>query len=174
MRVMVPASAASAPTGPALRDIHLPPPPSWWPPAPGWWVLALLALALVGWAAWRWIDRRRRLRARVALVALVDGVLVDTGGHPQDTAAGLHALLRRAARRLDHDADTQRGPAWRATLERVRVDPSVIARLIDLDTLMYRPSASCDRDALADAVRHWLGALADQTHRARATGKVRR
>ena len=25
-----------------LRDIHLPPEPSWWPPAPGWWLLALL------------------------------------------------------------------------------------------------------------------------------------
>ncbi|MBP6325901.1 MAG: DUF4381 domain-containing protein, partial [Dokdonella sp.] len=23
--------------GPQLRDIHLPPDPSWWPPAPGWW-----------------------------------------------------------------------------------------------------------------------------------------
>jgi len=32
-----------------LRDIHLPPEPSWWPPAPGWWllVLALLTLAAV-------------------------------------------------------------------------------------------------------------------------------
>jgi len=173
MSVMVPASAP-APSGPVLRDIHLPPPPSWWPPAPGWWVLALLALGLLGWAAWRWIDRRRRLRARSALVALVDRVLIDTEGRPQDTAAGLHALLRRAARRLDRDVDTQRGKAWRATLERVRVEPSVIARLIDLDTLMYRPSASWDRDALADAVRDWLGALADQTHRVRARGKVRR
>ncbi|MBU6247421.1 MAG: DUF4381 family protein [Xanthomonadaceae bacterium] len=146
----------------------MPPPPSWWPPAPGWWVLALLALVLLGWAGWRWIDRRRRLRARRALVALVDRVLVDTEGRPQDTAAGLHALLRRAARRLDRGADTHRGPMWRATLERVNVDPSVIARLIDLDTLMYRPSMTWDRDGLADAVRDWLAALADQTGRIRA------
>lgn len=50
-----------------LRDIHLPPPPSWWPPAPGWWVLALIALGLTLWAlraAWR--HRRGRRFAREA------------------------------------------------------------------------------------------------------------
>jgi hypothetical protein len=30
-----------------LRDIHLPPDPSWWPPAPGWWMLAALAAVML-------------------------------------------------------------------------------------------------------------------------------
>ena len=51
---------SAAPAGPDLRDIHLPPAPSWWPPAPGWWLLAFVLL-----------DRRSRsasamLRARMA------------------------------------------------------------------------------------------------------------
>ena len=46
-RAMMPTSAhvPAPPPGPQLRDIHLPPAPSWWPPAPGWWVLAALLAA---------------------------------------------------------------------------------------------------------------------------------
>lgn len=36
-----------------LRDIHLPPPPSWWPPQPGWWLIALALLAVCLW----WLRR---------------------------------------------------------------------------------------------------------------------
>ncbi|HEU4670155.1 MAG TPA: DUF4381 family protein [Dyella sp.] len=170
----MPASAASAPAGPVLRDIHLPPPPSWWPPAPGWWLLALLLAVLAGWVVRRLIARRRHLRARAALVALVDDALAGTAGRPEEAAAALHALLRRAARRLDPEVDTQRGTAWRATLERVPVDATVIARLAELDALIYRPAPEFDRHALGDAVRQWLGALADQTRRGRAGRRMRR
>ncbi|WP_017463436.1 DUF4381 family protein [Dyella ginsengisoli] len=168
------ASAASAPSGPELRDIHLPPPPSWWPPAPGWWVLAALASLLLAWAVWRWISRQRHLRARAALLALVDDALSGTEGRPQEAAAALHALLRRAARRLDGGGGTLRGEAWREMLERVPVDAAVIDRLTDLDTLIYRPAQAIERDALADAVRAWLGAFADQTRRSGANRRARR
>lgn len=42
-----------------LRDIHLPPPVSWWPPAPGWWGVLLLIL-LAGYLIWRFRDRLKR------------------------------------------------------------------------------------------------------------------
>lgn len=164
---------ASAPAGPVLRDIHLPPPPPWWPPAPGWWVLALLVSALLAWAAWRMVARRRHLRARGALVALVDRALIETDGRPEEAVAALHALLRRAARRLDPHAATLRGEAWQATLGQVPVDAAVIARLAELDVLIYRPSPVIDRDALAGAVRQWLGALADRTRTGRAVRRTR-
>lgn len=174
MSLPLPATSASAPAGPVLRDIHLPPPPSWWPPAPGWWVLAVLVSMLFAGMIWHWISRRRYMRTRAALLALVDEALSGTEGQPQETAAALHALLRRAARRLDPASGTQRDDAWRATLERVPVDPAVIDRLIDLDTLIYRPVRDIDRDALAHAVRTWLGALADRTRRPRADRRTRR
>ena len=37
----------NAASGPDLRDIHLPPTPSWWPPAPGWWLLAIVVLIAI-------------------------------------------------------------------------------------------------------------------------------
>ncbi len=152
----------------------MPPAPAWWPPAPGWWVLAALVAMLLAWAAWRWLLRRRHLRARAALLALVDEALSGTEGHPQEAAAALHALLRRAARRLDARVDTLRGEAWRTTLERVPVAAPAIDRLVALDAQIYRPDQVIERTAAAEAVRQWLGGLADQTRGGRAGRGMRR
>jgi len=49
-----------------LADIHLPDPVSLWPPAPGWWVLAVLLLAALVYAGFRYAAywrRQRRLKS---------------------------------------------------------------------------------------------------------------
>ena len=55
-----------------LRDIHLPEPISWWPLAPGWWIIVggLLALAILGFLAWRFYARRQIRRAERALASI--------------------------------------------------------------------------------------------------------
>jgi len=53
-----------------LRDIHLPPQPSWWPPAIGWWLFAGLLLILIILALTlyrRYQGRRLQREARRAL-----------------------------------------------------------------------------------------------------------
>lgn len=56
-----------------LRDVHLPPDPSWWPPAFGWWLFALLLLLAVIWACRQLIDHyKRRAPSRAAKVQLAD------------------------------------------------------------------------------------------------------
>jgi hypothetical protein len=109
----------TAAAGPVLRDIHLPPEPSWWPPAPGWWLLALLALALLAWGAWRWQARRRRARARAVLVREFETARRE---HPSNSAAAaqvaaLSLLLRRAARHYAPHALSLRGEDWLAFLD---------------------------------------------------------
>ena len=98
-----------------LRDIHLPPEPSWWPPAPGWWLLALLVLLAIVFAA-RWALRRwRARRRRQALQAEFEQVLRQIDPHAR--LAALSALLRRAARTRDPAAASLTGEAWLAFLD---------------------------------------------------------
>jgi LPXTG-motif cell wall-anchored protein len=91
-----------------LRDIHQPPAPPWWPPAPGWWlVIAGVAMILCTAA---WFASRRRRRAR-AIASLFDARLAQAQT-PAEEIAAMSELLRRAARRLDPDADKLLGDDW--------------------------------------------------------------
>lgn len=152
-----PLAAAPAASGPALRDIHLPPVPSWWPPAPGWWLLALLlALALLGgWLALRRWRRQRQLRARI--MAELDRLAAQHAADHDDAvlAAGLHQLLRRVARRWDPASAQMRGDDWSAAIARVPVDTDTLQRLLALGLALYRPQP-LEASAMVSAVRRWL------------------
>ncbi len=90
-----------------LRDVHVSPAPSLWPPAPGWWLLAavvlLLLAGLVAFGQWR--KRRRR-----AWLGLFDEACAQAS--PAARIAAVSGLLRRAARRIDKQADRLQGDAW--------------------------------------------------------------
>ncbi len=142
--------------GPHLRDIHLPPEPSWWPPAPGWWLLAVLALALLLAGIWWWRRHRRALRRRRQVLRELDRLVQQHDGDGLALASALHQLLRRVARQQDAQAARQRGDAWRQTLMRVPVDAATLQQLLALDRQIYRPPASFDHAASVTAVRTWL------------------
>jgi hypothetical protein len=95
-----------------LREIVIPPPPSFWPLAPGWWLalaLLLTVLLVLSWLTWRWWRRTaprrmalRQLQAlRTELHAAEDTLLIvrrlsqllrETAlrCHPWERVAGLH------------------------------------------------------------------------------------
>ena len=150
--------ATSPAQGPQLRDIHLPPDPSWWPPAPGWWMLAVLLLALLLAGAWLWRRRQRKVGQRAQALGELDRLMLQhqRDGDQAALASGLHQLLRRVARRHDAMATQQRGEAWRQTLARVPVDALTLDRLLELDQAIYRPQLPFDHAAAAAAVRQWL------------------
>jgi hypothetical protein len=100
-----------------LRDIHLPPEPSWWPPAPGWWLLAVLllvsAVILTRWV-WRRVRARRRLARLMAEFDAVAGL-----GDPGARLVAISQLLRRAARLRDPRAANLQGEDWLRFLDQV-------------------------------------------------------
>jgi hypothetical protein len=150
------ASAAAQPNGPVLRDIHLPPPPSWWPLAPGWWALAVLILVAIGLGLWWWRRQRRRHTEERLVLAEVDHLLASARAQPQLLASGLHQLLRRGALRIDPLAAQQHGDDWRRTLARIPVDTATLEQLHGVEAAMFRPGAPLDADAAARATRRWL------------------
>ena len=104
----------SDPAGPALRDIHLPPPPGWWPPAPGWWILAAIAAGF-GIAAlyklYKLYKLRKRRRHERAVLRELDAC-IDANRHDSTTlAAALSLFLRRLALR-DALAAAYAGERW--------------------------------------------------------------
>jgi hypothetical protein len=142
--------------GLVLRDIHLPPAPSWWPPAPGWWVafgLGCLAAIVAAWW-YRKLHQRRLMRQRV--LADIDALAAR---HPEDDVAfatSLHQLLRRAALRYAADAHLKQGESWRLVLADVPVDDATLDALMTLEARMYQPHAEFDRPRVQAAAQHWL------------------
>jgi len=96
-----------------LRDIHQPPAPPWWPPAPGWWLLAAIVLLATGASLW-WAARKRKRRRAIAAAFDDTVAAADT---PAAQVAAMSELLRRAARRVDPQADRLHGEDWLALVE---------------------------------------------------------
>lgn len=128
-----------------LRDVQLPPAPSWWPPAPGYLmigamvVLLLLVIAVVMW--------RRRRRQR--WLQLFDQELAIA---PDATAelAAIAGLLRRAARHAKPGSESLRDDAWWQRLDPQGTLPD--ARRSLLAEGAYRPRVDSNDVA---AVRSW-------------------
>lgn len=95
-----------------LRDVHVPDAPSLWPLAPGWWlVLAVLGVVIAVVVGLRLYRRHRLARWR----ALFDGSA--TTSEPATRVAAISELLRRAARRVEPQADRLQGEAWLGFLD---------------------------------------------------------
>lgn len=156
---------SAAPDKLALRDIHLPPAPSWWPPAPGWWLLfaALCLACIIAYLVYRSTGKKRAMRQRtLAEIELI------AARHPHDDAAyaaSLHQLLRRAARRYAPDAHSVQGERWQQVLAHVPVDTATLDALSTLDARMYRPKAEFDRQRVQAAAYRWLDAAMKQNKR---------
>lgn len=145
----------SAPAGPILRDIHLPPPPGWWPPAPGWWVLAALAVGLGIAALYKLNKVRKRRRHERAVLRELDACIDANRDDPVGLAAALSQFLRRLAVHDAHAA-AYAGERWLEYLD-TRGGGEDFRRgvgriLIDAP---FRASADFDSAALIALVRRF-------------------
>ena len=65
-----------------LKDIHLPPPVSFWPPAPGWWILAVLLISsLFFGGVWFYRLHKKRKPKNEALRILKDLQILYQNSH---------------------------------------------------------------------------------------------
>ena len=146
----------SADAGPTLRDIHLPPAPGWWPPAPGWWLLAIVALALLGWllvVGYRsWLRRRRRR----AILAELDRCIDTARSDPAALATALSQFLRRLSKQNDSANAALPGERWLEHLDQ-GADSDEFTRGIGrvLIEAPFRPVMQYDAAALIALVRRW-------------------
>ena len=80
-----------------LKDIHTPPPISFWPLATGWYILlflALLGLLIFAYGFYRWMkDYRYRQRILMQLNALK--AQIDPNANQQEILAALSILLKQ-------------------------------------------------------------------------------
>ncbi|MDE2053419.1 MAG: DUF4381 domain-containing protein [Xanthomonadaceae bacterium] len=142
-------------SGPALRDIHLPP-AHWWPPAPGWWLLAaLLLIAAIGIAWWL----RRMGRGNPVRVALreIDALAAAHArdGNTARLADGASRLMRRVALRAAPDVASRTGAGWRAFVQMHAPDATTRQALDELVGERFRAQPMLDAPALLAALRAW-------------------
>ncbi|RXR04277.1 DUF4381 domain-containing protein [Pseudoxanthomonas composti] len=90
-----------------LRDVHVPAAPGLWPPAPGWWIVIGVVVAVLLWSCALGVRRQRR---QASWRRLFDEAAAQPT--PAEQVAAVSSLLRRAARRLDPQADRLSGQAW--------------------------------------------------------------
>ncbi|MBD8525028.1 DUF4381 domain-containing protein [Pseudomarimonas arenosa] len=141
-----------------LKDIHLPPEPSFWPLAPGWWLL-LPALAvgvplIIGGLRW-WLPRLRRMRRRRDRSRQWFATMTAT----EDPLRRLQMALELARRcALDDDPRTARlhGADWLALLVDDRQNEEERTVWVDrLASLPFQKSTSpAEADALIDLLRN--------------------
>ena len=99
-----------------LKDIHLPPPVSFWPPAPGWWILALLLIStlFIG-GVWLYRKYKKSKPKTEALRILKDlQILYQNSQDDLVSLRNLSNLLRRTALTY-YDNDTVaslQGSSW--------------------------------------------------------------
>lgn len=129
-----------------LRDVQLPPAPSWWPPAPGYLMIGGAVLLVILVLALLWWKRRRR---RQRWLQAFDQELTTTTDATAELAV-IAGLLRRAARQAQPGSESLHDDAWWQ-----RVDPKGTlpdARRSLLAEGAYRPRVDASEVA---AVRSW-------------------
>ncbi|MDH5298403.1 MAG: DUF4381 domain-containing protein [Desulfobulbaceae bacterium] len=142
-----------------LKDIHLPPPVSWWPPAAGWWILACLLLAGVGFGLslwWRAARGNRYRRVALAALATLQAQHRDDGHRLAEEVA---TLLRRVAIQ-GYGRETVApltGQAWLRFLDRTgNTDRFSAGEGKVLGTMLYQRSLTVDSDRLCQLARAWI------------------
>jgi len=144
-----------------LKDIHLPPPVSFWPPAPGWWILAVLLISslFIG-GVWFYRQHKKRKPKTEALRILKDLQILYLNS--QDEVASLRSLsnlLRRTALTF-HDKDavaSLQGSSWLEFLDKTGKTKEFsqgAGKVLGYE--VFQQKVNPDMNALFPLVKKWI------------------
>jgi Domain of unknown function (DUF4381) len=159
-------TAAATAAGPVLRDIHLPPPASWWPPAPGWWVLCAIVLIGALFAFWKLHAKWRQRRRTAAVLAELDRIAAGFQRKNDHAvlAAELSQYLRRLARLTRPAAVSLSGDDWLKHLDQHGGGGFVDGPGRVLLDAPFRAHSNFDAAALIALVRRHAGQALGAAH----------
>ena len=144
-----------------LKDIHLPPPGSFWPPAPGWWILSVLLISslFIG-GVWFYRQHKKRRPKTEALRILKDlQILYQNSQDEVVSLRNLSNLIRRTALTFyDIDAVASlQGSSWLEFLDKTgkTKEFSQGAGKV-LGNEVFQQKVNPDINALFPLVKKWI------------------
>ena len=144
-----------------LKDIHLPPPISFWPPAPGWWILVFLLISsLFFGGVWFYRRHKKRMPKTEALRILKDlQILYKNSQDELASLRNLSNLLRRTALTFyDNDeVASLQGSSWLEFLDKTgkTKEFSQGAGKV-LGNEVFQQKVNTDMNALFPLVKKWI------------------
>ena len=144
-----------------LKDIHLPPPVSFWPPAPGWWILAVLLIpSLFIGGVWLYRRHKKRNPKTEALRILKDIQILHQNSQDEvGSLRNLSKLLRRTALTFyENDAVASlHGSAWLEFLDKtVKTKEFSQGAGKVLGNEIFQQNVNPDMNALFPLVKKWI------------------
>ena len=144
-----------------LKDIHLPPPVSFWPPAPGWWILAvLLSSSLFIGGVWLYRKHKKRKPITEALRILKDlEILYQNSQDEVVSLRNLSNLLRRTALTFyDNDeVASLQGSLWLEFLDKTGKTKEFsqgAGKVLGYE--VFQQKVNPDMNALFPLVKKWI------------------
>ena len=144
-----------------LKDIHLPPPVSFWPPAPGWWILAVLLISslFIGGVLFYRQHKKRKPKTEALRILKDLQILYQNSKDEVVSLRNLSNLLRRTALTFyDNDeVASLQGSSWLEFLDKTgkTKEFSQGAGKV-LGNEVFQQKVNTDMNALFPLVKKWI------------------
>ncbi len=142
-----------------LKDIHLPPPVSWWPPAPGWWLIGICLLGIIfggGYLLWKLFRRGQYRREALATLRQLQHT---HQGQEQILLAEVSRLLRQVAicQYGRQEVAALNSTNWLEFLDRTgKTDQFSQGAGKVLGAMLYQPTAAIETEPLCQVAKAWI------------------
>ena len=147
-----------------LKDIHLPPPVSFWPPAPGWWILAVLLISSLFIGGVLFYRQHKKRKPKTEALRILKDLQIMFQNSQDEVASlrNLSNLLRRTALTFyDNDeVASLQGSSWLEYLDKTgktkefSQGPGKV-----LGNEVFQQKVNPDMNALFPLVKKWISSF---------------